>query len=140
MPKSQLDSRWNSVKSSYRQTKIWYSKYNKKAAKFFLNLSRHELGLVVQFLTGHNRLNRHQALMYPNIDENCRKCKEKPETSWHLIADCPYFMNERRDIFHVRDRLKDKPEWEHNQIIKFIRKINFDSLNEGGDSSVNSGQ
>ena len=134
------NSRWNSVKSSYRQTKIWYSKYNKKAAKFFLNLSRHELGLVVQFLTGHNRLNRHQALMYPNIDENCRKCKEKPETSWHLIADCPYFMNERRDIFHVRDRLKDKPEWEHNQIIKFIRKINFDSLNEGGDSSVNSGQ
>ena len=93
-------------------------------------------------LSGHNRLKRHQALLYPHLelDEKCSKCKQKPETSWHLIADCPYFMSRRRDIFHVQDSLKENPEWEPSQIIDFINKIKFDSLNKGGDSSVSSGK
>ena len=136
------NSRWDSSKPKYRQTRNWYKKYNRKAAEFFISLSRQELGLVVQFLSGHNRLKRHQALLYPHLelDEKCSKCKQKPETSWHLIADCPYFMSRRRDIFHVQDSLKENPEWEPSQIIDFINKIKFDSLNKGGDSSVSSGK
>ena len=36
--------------------------------------------------------------------------------------------------------LNDNPEWEPSQSINFIRHIKFESLNEGGDSSIERAQ
>ena len=126
-------SRWEST-TDCRQSKIWFSKNNKRVSNFFISLGRLELGMVTQFLTGHNRLNYHEFVIDQNKDPWCRFCQEDFESSWHFIADCPQFWGKRREIFKV-DFLDENPEWVPEQIIKFIRRINFNYLNERGENS-----
>ena len=48
-------------------------------------------GKIVQFITGHNSLNRHLVLtgVDPEEDINCYLCKEEDMTSAHIMGTCP---------------------------------------------------
>ena len=120
--------RWNS-KDEYRQTKMWFDIYDKGVTSFLLKLNRIDLGLAIQLLTGHNRLNRHESLVTPGTNPKCRKCDEGEETSFHILGFCKDLSYERYQTFG---------EWYVNdplfltvyQALKFMYKINFKKMNE----------
>ena len=92
--------RWSSLTYA-RQTKIWFPYLNKKASHQLLRLKRLDLGLAVQFITGHNRLKKHEAIVNHNSNYTCRLCLEDVESSWHVIGECPALWRERRNIFSL---------------------------------------
>ena len=46
-----------------RQTRIWFPSLNKKFSRSLMSLNRTDLGLMVEIISGHNRLNRHQNIV-----------------------------------------------------------------------------
>jgi hypothetical protein len=73
----------------YRHGKHFISRLRKKRADDLLKLSRHQLRMVVAFLTGHAPVNKHlniMGLFYG--DPNCRFCKLETETSYLIICCC----------------------------------------------------
>ena len=103
---------------------------NKRKSKLLINQDRTTLGLIVQMLTGHTRLNRHESLINPEEEPNCRYCLQEEETPWHVIGACPRLMNVRLDCFGLRF-LEDIPEWTPQQLLKFCQKANLKELNKG---------
>ena len=117
-----------------RQTKTWLSRNDRNISRQLLLLNREELGLVVQFMTGHNRLNRHENLVNPEVNPRCRLCKSKwdKETTWHIVGECPRLISARLDSFQL-PFLDEAPQWTLKQILKFMRKANFKKLNNRED-------
>ena len=79
-------------------------------------------------ITGHNRLNRHESLVNPDVHPSCRFCKESEETSWHLIGDCPKLLAKRRDSFKTIF-MDHPPKWKPLQLMKFLHAAKMDELN-----------
>ncbi len=123
------NKRWDTL-NTCRQTKIWMPAVNKRKSKLLINQDRTTLGLIVQMLTGHTRLNRHESLINPEEEPNCRYCLQEEETPWHVIGACPRLMNVRLDCFGLRF-LEDIPEWTPQQLLKFCQKANLKELNKG---------
>ena len=48
-------------------SKIWLPSLNIKGSKILASLPRADLGLAIQMLSGHNRLNRHENLCTPEV-------------------------------------------------------------------------
>ena len=82
------NNKWKEAWTNYwygRQTKIWFQNKSKE----LLELNRNKLSILTQFVTGHNRLMRHQNLVDTIEDPNsCRFCLGNEETSFHLVAEC----------------------------------------------------
>ena len=126
---------WNEewwLYSEAQQTKEWFPSLNKKTSSELIRLSRADLGLMVQLLSGHNRLKYHQFKVDPNVDPTCRKCKGGIESTKHLFGDCPMIMDWREEIFG-RQELEDYPVWNLTQFINFMRKAKIDEMNKGED-------
>jgi hypothetical protein len=60
-----------------------------------MRLSRENLGVLIQHLTGHSRLNYHQSLQQPGLSSTIRLCGEAPEESQHIILSCPALSSTR---------------------------------------------
>ena len=90
--------RWSAEKSC-RQTRLFLPQPDPRLSKALITLPRKDLSMMVQFLTGHNHLNYHRNLMRKTADPKCRLCKEEPETSWHLITECPSLEGSRWYLF-----------------------------------------
>lgn len=110
--------RWVS-RTDCRQTKIWFPAPNRSASAHLTKLGRQDLGLVAQFVTGHNWLRRHDSIVNPNADPLCRLCQEAEESAFHIIGECPALWRSRREIFKT-DLLDEKPEWKVTQLTRFI--------------------
>jgi hypothetical protein len=83
---------------------------------------RKTIGKLVQFLTGHCFLLRHQICKinpHAGLPVTCRLCKDAPETPEHLIRGCPTLMTKRREIFN-QESLEANFEWSIKQIQRFI--------------------
>ena len=114
-----------------RQTKIWFPRPNKNISNLLCNLKRHDLGLVVQMITGHNRLKRHESIVNRGGDPDCRFCGPgTPETSWHIIGECPAFFQRRRESFETL-HLDNPPKWNVKRLLKFLRNSRIAELNKG---------
>lgn len=124
------NQRWVSS-NDYRQTKIWFPVVNTKKSNILLRLSRHNLGLMIQTISGHNRLNYHESKINPQEDATCRLCQWEAESSWHLVGECPALWRSRLDIFNL-DILDEPPEWTVIQLLKFIQKTKLHMLLNGG--------
>ena len=70
------NQRWYSTKH-YRQTKIWFPSLNRKFSRSLLNLNRTELGLSIQMLSGHNRLNYQEAKIDKSANNLADSVKRK---------------------------------------------------------------
>ena len=107
-----------------RQTKIWFPTIDTGKSNKLLKLSRADLGLHIQFLSGHNRLKRHMSLQDKSISPLCRLCKEGEETSFHIYAECPVLQQQRwRSLC-----LTIPPDWSPDQVGMFLREPSVASL------------
>ena len=94
--------------------------------------NRNTLGILVQFLTGHNKLQRHKNLQEKISDPfSCRLCGSAEETSFHVIAECPALQRERMEIFKTWSNMSETPEWTIGQVEKFLNKTVVGQMLEG---------
>ena len=87
---------------------------------------------MVQFITGHNYLNRHQFLIYgpedEEVDPKCDRCDfNYDQTSQHIIGECPAFLGPRLDVFslHVMEPPFNFPI---ETIMRFLRLVEVEAL------------
>jgi hypothetical protein len=77
---------WNNL-PGHRHGKLFISGPCKKRADDLLKLSRHQLRLVVAFLTGHAPVRKHLNIMgLFDGDPTCRFCRSETETVYHIIC------------------------------------------------------
>ena len=118
-------SKWNTTWSNYkeaRQTKIFFPEVNVKMSLALLKKKRKELGILIQFFSGHNNLKYHKNLQEGTDNpESCRLCWEGEESSFHVIGECPAMQSIRWSIFH-KLTLSTKPSWKLKQIERFLRE------------------
>ena len=57
-----------------------------------------ELGLVIQFVTGHCYLMKHMSMLEPGLASECRLCLKEEEDAMHLWCECPAIDSEQRKI------------------------------------------
>ena len=127
--------KWRQEWKSYaaaRQTKIWFTKPDLRKSQKLLTRNRNTLGILVQFLTGHNKLQRHKNLQEKISDPfSCRLCGSAEETSFHVIAECPVLQRERMEIFKTWSNMSETPEWTIGQVEKFLNKTVVGQMLEG---------
>ena len=121
--------RWTSLEEA-RQTKIWFVRPDKALSSQITLLNRSNLGLFVQMVTGHNRLNYHESMVNRKPEEaSCRFCNEAPESSWHLIGECDALWNQRCTSFESM-HIEKPPKWKLYQVLKFLRISKMAKLND----------
>ena len=115
------NTRWKRL-NSCRQTKIFFPELSASKSDQLLKNSRGMYSTLVQWLTGHTFLNRHEFIV-GNLDFNeCRFCGLEPETSSHLITDCEVLWPERVDCFKDYFLDKSNPQWKAHDLVKFLQK------------------
>ena len=64
-----------------RQTKVWFPLPDPKKSAKLLKMERDDLGRLVQFFTGHNKLKRHTNIQNKITDMySCRLCNRSPHS------------------------------------------------------------
>ncbi|MEO0337460.1 MAG: ribonuclease H family protein, partial [Pseudomonadota bacterium] len=110
-----------------RQTKQWMPQISKSSSFEILGLGRKPLSWLVQLITGHNFMKRHEALVNGTTDNECRLCLEDEETSFHCIAECPALARPRQEIFGTPFQTTPL-QWSVTQVVSFVRETSIDSL------------
>ena len=82
------NKRWQELKTC-RQTKIWFPTTDEKNSQLLIKNSRTTYRRTLHYLADHAFLNRHNHLLDTNTAPTCRLCKEKEETSYHTLCECP---------------------------------------------------
>ena len=95
--------KWN-LTSGCRQAKPMLRNYNQSQANYTLRLPKHQLRVLVGFLTGPADLNRHLTLISVRSDALCLLCQEEEEFSLHFLGKCSATMRNR---FEIPRRLRD---------------------------------
>ena len=109
------NKRWTSHKEC-RQTKIWFPNPDQNKFKKLIKLNRETFSTMVRWVTGHNFLKRHNAIIEPEPhDPNCRYFGLEPETSSHLITQCEVLCHYRAEIFNTHFLSITNPEWRGEQ-------------------------
>ena len=122
-----------------------------------MSLPKLLLGQMIQVLTGHTHLQRHQAIIdeserqriikannYENADDDgnaiidapdptCTRCGEGEETPLHLLSECDALATLRKDIFGREDLVEqggipDFTDLPLFKVISFFREANFKTL------------
>lgn len=99
------DAYWSylfSILPECRQTKMFWPKVDKKRSLQVIKQDRVTWGVLTQFMTGHNFLNRHNFIVRPEeANPLCSLCDSGEfQDSEHILAKCPYFLGLRQRIFH----------------------------------------
>ena len=110
-----------------RQTKLWMPEISKKHSFELLRLTRKQLSVMVQLITGHNFMKRHEALVNSNDDSECRLCLEDDETSIHVIAECPALAEARLRCFGQAFRTTPL-QWTSKEVASFISEASIGFL------------
>ena len=87
---------------------------------------------MVQMITGHNRLNRHESLINPEVSPTCRLCKEEDETSWHIIGECPMLRFKRWQSMGEAF-LENPPDWNPRKLLRFFHIAKIVEMNQRED-------
>ena len=116
-----------------RQTKMWWPKVDKGRARKIVKLTRRKWGLITQFMTGHNFLNRHNFLVKPEeVDPTCQKCAHGYiQDTEHIIAKCPYYLGLRTTLFN---RLQLDPPFDDlpiQKVLDFLSQSGLEALSLG---------
>ena len=89
------------TRTDCRQTKIWLDEKNNNWSRELPKLSRKDIRIFTQIITGHANLKRHRYVMGIEEDPTCEKCGEGEETPEHLLTDCPFFAKLRWEVLGV---------------------------------------
>jgi hypothetical protein len=96
--------------------KLWFPTPDPKKSCQIMSQSRPEVGLLIQWLTGHCYLARHQSLIFPEINPTCNLCEYGEETPWHLLT-------EFRMPNPPSPKQTPPDQWEVNPLPNLINKI-----------------
>jgi hypothetical protein len=78
----------------------WFSFKLSKQHCGLLKLSRHQLRLIVAFLTGHAPVRKHLNIMgLFDADPTCGFCRSETETVYHIICCCEALALQRYKYF-----------------------------------------
>lgn len=110
-----------------RQTKLWLPNLSKRHSFDLLQSSRKKLSIMVQLITGHNFLKRHESLVNKDDSNECRLCLEDEETSFHIVAECPALAEPRLLTFGTCFQ-KPPLQWTTKETASFIKKASIGSL------------
>lgn len=83
-------------------------------------LSRSDLSLLIQIITGQNSLNYLSNKINPNHTDQCRFCEEDEETFIHLINECPVFHELRQELLHGTI-IENSCDWKPKIILQFAK-------------------
>jgi len=132
---AKMHERWNQewqVRTDCRQTKHWFQAIDKcKALDIMKNSSRRLLSGLVQLLTGHNFLRRHEAKVNNSQDTQaalCRFCDwGEKETTEHIIGRCPVFVLQRLE--HFDSIIMEPPfTWQLSHLLSYLRSTKLEHL------------
>ncbi len=122
--------KWNlkwSLLRECRQTKIWFPGISPSKSADILCCSRENLSWLVQLITGHNRMKRHESLIDTSLSPTCRKCQEDVESSLHVYAECPALAWHRR--MATGELFVQQPlTWSVKQVFRFISEPSIKCL------------
>ena len=71
---------------------------SKEDKKYLLKKNRNQIKLIVSWISGHCRLNKHLTRMKIRNNPVCRFCEENEETPEHIIKWCGYFEEKRYEF------------------------------------------
>ena len=136
--RQKVDGLWgHMVKSlpppnSIRQTKQWFAYPQAAKSLRIVNLPRQQFGKMVQLITGHNYLNRHEFLIKgpkdEEVDPMCQLCDYNYcQTSAHVIGECPALMGPRLEVFSLHT-MEPPFDFDIKSIIKFLHLANINAL------------
>ena len=129
---NKVTKKWNkrwSKTDTCRQTKLWFESISTKFTAFIKKASRIEIGRLVQFITGHCNLKRHQHLINREASSLCRLCNLSPETPWHLVTECPGLLKARENLFH--GQILHTIEWTPQLLLRFCKVPKLWTMLEG---------
>ena len=110
-----------------RQTKIWMPKISLKQSYQLLGSSRTRLSWLVQLLTGHNFMKRHESLVNEDDDSQCRFCLEDDESTYHIMVECPALEQARSTI--LGSNFREIPlRWSASGIASYVTVASIGSL------------
>ena len=124
----------------HRQTKHFWVKPDRDKSKALLKLGREELGYVFQFITGHTRFQRHEAIIARaagdySVKATCTICLSGEETPIHLIHECGPVHRMSRELFEEVDgnfmNIDYTLKWSVRKLMDFIRLPKINSLFTG---------
>ena len=105
---------WSSLRGCRQSKELISFKPSKKEASYVLRRGAHFCKKIIGLLTGHNNMRYHTSKRLfqtnRNFSSNCRFCEEDPETSWHLLYDCPSLEVLRREYMFSPDNPKTGPD------------------------------
>jgi ribonuclease HI len=111
---------WNR-ETTCRQTKLFMPIILAKESRLLVSQTRDTYSRAARYMTGHNFLGRHQALVQMGNDRgeeaNCRRCGVEPESSWHVVATCDSFAWTRANHLNTFE-LEGPPKLAN--LIKFL--------------------
>ena len=97
-----------------RQTKFWFKSGPRfKVAKELLKLKRTELGILIQFFTGHGWLRRHCGIIDGITDKTCQLCYQGEEDPEHLWSHCVATES-------VRGQSTQDNTWQLKEVSRFL--------------------
>ena len=86
--------RWSNTKG-LRQAKTYINDIGTDWYNLIKNRTKHEIRVIIGFLTGHFKFRKHLKTLGLAEVSNCRFCGEDDEDSYHLIWKCPTFEQSR---------------------------------------------
>jgi ribonuclease HI len=111
---------WNEEWRSYneaRMSKQFVGVYDKKRSRAIMKFGRSRVGTIVRAITGHNGLRYFRSKVDGTLDPTCRFCEEENETFWHLVAECPVFINKSREVM-ISGVTTDS--WAVHEVVEFL--------------------
>ena len=126
---SEWQARWDQNPEFCKQTKLWFKKITPMMLVFLKKGSRQELGKIIQFITGHCNLMKHQFRIGKSSESNCRLCNTTWETPWHLTTECPKLQSIREKYFH--GPILHTFVWSPQILLRFCKESSIWSLLDG---------
>jgi ribonuclease HI len=108
-----------------RMTKQFIVKPDKEMSRHALNYSRSKMRRLLEIITGHNNLNYFQQKIDALQTSLCRFCEEEDETFFHLVTECPCFIDSRVEIFQERI-ITGTRKWEMEKLIEFSHEAGIE--------------
>ena len=121
---------WDNLPPNFaRQTKNWFPKGPRaKLSYAILRLPRIACGQMIQFMTGHNFLKRHQAIINKGGDSRCRFCDKGEESTEHIMSYCDNFATLRQILFNDPYPQPPYDNLPLEQVLNFLRMAKINTL------------
>ncbi len=123
-----LNLRWEKQwkeSEEFVHTKNFYEKPSNRISKHLVKLTREQMSLLVQIVTGHCNMLYHSRHYKESPDEEdtlCRLCQEDDEKPWHVLTDCPALMQRRLTFFNTPLYLTKPISWSFIQVLTFFQE------------------